>query len=228
MQRLLTVVTTVAILLVATAAFGTVFLYEDFETMPAGWQETGSHGLWHLETYRSVSGSQSAAYNWGGAAAPYPTYNTGSINWGTLYSAPVDVTGASAVYFDVNSWLHTENGPGWTSYGFDLARIGVYDTFLNPVFVFGPDINYFAHSVWMHISSPNFKPWLDSSAVSQFCLGFHFDTVDANLNDFEGWYLDDLRIHDGETPPIPEPSTWLLLSTGLLGVGAAARKRFFG
>ena len=53
-------------------------------------------------------------------------------------------------------------------------------------------------------------------------------TVDDFDNDYEGWYLDDLTIHDGETPPIPEPSTWLLLSTGLLGVGAAARKRFFG
>jgi hypothetical protein len=52
--------------------------------------------------------------------------------------------------------------------------------------------------------------------------------ADAIEDSCEGWYLDDLLIHDGETPPIPEPSTWLLLSTGVLGVGAAARKRFFG
>ena len=50
MKRLLTVVTTVAILLVATAAFGTVFLYEDFETMPADWYQDGTDLLWHLDS----------------------------------------------------------------------------------------------------------------------------------------------------------------------------------
>ena len=228
MQRLLTVVTTVAILLVATAAFGTVFLYEDFETMPADWYQDGSNLLWHLDSYRSVSGSQSAAYNLPTAAAPGRTYNTGSTNWGTLYSAAVDVTGAPAVYFDVWSWLETENLDYTPAPGFDLAVIGVYDVLMNPVFAFGPDINGFRHSTWEYLSSNDFKPALDSYALSQFRLGFYFDTVDDFDNDYEGWYLDDLTIHDGETPPIPEPSTWLLLSTGLLGVGAAARKRFFG
>ncbi len=228
MKRLLTVVTTVAILLVGTAASGTVFLYEDFETMPADWSQDGTHGLWHLDTYRSAGGNYSAAYNLPTAAAPGRTYNTGTSNWGTLYSAAVDVTGAPAVYFDVWSWLETENVGYAPAPTFDRALIGVYDVAMNPVFMFGPDINAFADSAWEHLFSNDFKPVLDSYAVSQFRLGFYFDTIDDEANDYEGWYLDDLRVHDGETPPIPEPSTWLLLSTGLLGVGAAARKRFFG
>jgi hypothetical protein len=197
--------------------------------MPAGWEAKGSADmLWHLETYRSVSGSQSAAYNWTPAAASYPTYDTGAPNWATAFSPVVDVTGAPAVYFDVWSWLQTENPDFSPAPAFDRAVIGVYDAALNPVFSFGPDINGFRHSMLEYLSSNDFKPGLDSYALSQFRLGFYFDTVDGLFNDFEGWYLDDLRIHDGETPPIPEPSTWLLLSTGLLGAGAAARKRLFG
>ncbi len=228
MKRLLTVVLTAALLFGASAASGTVFLYEDFESPLVDWWQSGSHGLWHLDTYRSAGGNYSAAYNLPTAGAPGRTYNTGISNYGTMYSAAVDVTGASAVYFDVYSWLQTENADYTPAPWFDLAVIGVYDVAMNPVFAFGPDINGFRHSMWEYLSSNDFKPVLDSYAVSQFRLGFYFDTVDALANDFEGWYLDDLTIHDGETPPIPEPSTWLLLSTGLLGVGAAARKRFFG
>lgn len=231
MRTALAVVAAAAVLLVASVASGTVFLYEDFESgPPADWWQSGTPGLWHVESYRSVSGGWSAAYNWTPAAAPYPTYNTGDWNYGTMYSAAVDVAGASAVYFDVWSWLETENPDYTYDPSFDMAKIGVYDVAFNPVFQFAPDINDFTHATWLHLASVDFKSLLDSHAVSQFRLGFYFDTVDAMYNDYEGWYLDDLRIWDGEDtpPPIPEPSTWLLLSTGLLGVGAAARKRFFG
>ena len=131
-------------------------------------------------------------------------------------------------YTDFRKMIETENLDGASSPAFDRALIGVYDAGFNPVLAFGPDINYFPHSNWEHLFSNDFKPALDSYAVTQFRLGFYFDTIDASFNDYEGWYIDDLRIHDGETPPIPEPSTWLLLSTGLLGIGAAARRRFFG
>ena len=228
MKRSLTVVAAFSILLLAASASGTVFLYEDFEDATVDWWQDGSHLLWHGDTYRSAGGNYSAAYNFPLAGAPGRTYNTGTHNWGTLYSAAVDVTGAPAVYFDVWSWLQTENPDGASSPAFDRALIGVYDAGFNPVFAFGPDINYFPHSNWEHLFSNDFKPALDSYAVTQFRLGFYFDTIDASFNDYEGWYIDDLRIHDGETPPIPEPSTWLLLSTGLLGIGAAARRRFFG
>ena len=227
MKRLLTAGLVAALLLGASAASGTVFLNEGFEGDVSNWWVTADC-LWHPETYRSHSGSWSAAYNNGGN--PDYTYNTGSSNWGYLYSPVVDITGASELYMSVWSWLETENAPGDTSYMWDVARVAVYDPSFNYEFGFDEmDFNYFPHSTWVHAESEeDVKPTFDFYGVSQFRLGFYFDTGDAIGNDYEGWYLDDLYIHDGETPPIPEPSTWLLLSTGLLGVGAAARKRFFG
>jgi hypothetical protein len=59
-------------------------------------------------------------------------------------------------------------------------------------------------------------------------LGFGFDSVDEYNNNYEGWYIDDVLLTDGETPPVPEPSTLILLGTGLLGAGAVLRKRVRG
>lgn len=37
-------------------------------------------------------------------------------------------------------------------------------------------------------------------------IRFRFDTVDAQFNDFEGWYIDDVRIDEGDVPsPTPTP-----------------------
>lgn len=227
MKHVFTVLLAAALIMSAGSASGVVFLYEDFEGDVSDWLITPG-SLWHLETYRSHSSSHSAAYNTG---APLYTYDTGGPNWGTLYSPVVDITGASALYMDVWSWLETENIPEQQYYTWDKATVAVYDPM--GVYEFGfdeMDANYFPHTQWVHlVSEDDVKPVFDFYGVTQFRLGFCFNTVDSTFNDYEGWYLDDLYIHDGgETPPIPEPSTWLLLSTGLLGVGAAARRRLFG
>ncbi len=206
----------------SAVASATVFLHEDFEAPLADWWHvTGD--LWHVDSYRANSGVQSLTYNTGD---PYYDYDTGSANYGVAWSAPVDVTGATEVYMDFASWLQTENYAGYDYYQFDIAHVEIYDIDRNYKFSFQPDVNYFAHETWNMFYSDDFKPMLDTFALSQFRVGFYFDTVDSVDNMYEGWYIDDLTIHDGGTPPVPEPSTWLLLSTGLLGVVPIARRKF--
>jgi len=165
----------------------------------------------------------SMAYNWGDPWYDYCTFPF--ANYGRAWSPVVDVTGAGAVYMDFASWLETENSAGEPDYMFDIAHVEVFDTDYNYKFTFTPDINYFAHGQWNYLESNNFKPTLDMYGLSEFRAAFYFDTVDNMFNLYEGWYVDDVLIHDGEAPPIPEPSTWLLLSTGLIGAVPFVRRK---
>ncbi len=214
----------VAILMTWSAvASATVFLHEDFEGPLVDWWHVDGD-LWHVEDYRSNSATHSLAYNWGD---PWYNYYTLGANYGIAWSAAVDVTGASEVYLDFASWLQTENGVDQDTYDYDTAHVEIYDVNRNYAFTFQPDVNYFAHSTWNMLYTNDFKPLLDVHGLSQFRVGFYFDTVDFMDNMHEGWYIDDVTIHDGQTPPpVPEPSTWMLLSTGLLGMVPIARRKF--
>jgi len=212
-----------ALLLSAPVASATVLLYEDFEgSLDDWWHDTGD--LWHVEDYRSYTGNNSLAYNWGD---PFYDYWTPPFaNSGHAYSAVVDATGASEVYMEFASWLETENTAGQSQYWYDIAHVELYDTDLNYAATLTPDINYFAQGQWNYLYTINLRPMLDDHSLDQFRVGFYFDTVDWMDNIHEGWYVDDLRITDGgQTPPVPEPSTWLLLSTGLVGAVPFVRRK---
>lgn len=226
MRRALVAFTVVALMLFAGSASAVTFLYEDFESGAPGWQHW-TDDLWHLESYRSYGGSYSAAYNRG--LYGYYDYDTGYANYGEMFSPVLNFPSATSIVMDFYSWLDTENGTGDFSYVFDNARVGIYTEDYIPLMHFDPDINFFDHQTWMHLVTPDLKPWFDSLGYSSYRMGFYFDTIDASFNDYEGWYIDDVTFSgDVGGPVVPEPSTLLLLGTGILGFGVVARRKFLG
>jgi hypothetical protein len=208
------------VFLFAATASATIFLYEDFEGSVPGWKTGGQingqpGSLWHLEDHRSHGGKRSAAYNTGG---PYYNYDVGT-SWGIVASPWIDLSTASNVYLHFWSWLETENAPLEYDVAFFMLKVGG-----TPWFPLAPDIQEFPQGQWNHLTA-------DLSALAGLPavrLGFAFDSVDEYSNNYEGWYVDDVLLTDGETPPVPEPSTLILLGTGLLGAGAVLRRRARG
>jgi len=209
----------VAALLFATGASATIFLHEGFEGPAAGWQVYGQingepGSLWHRETHRSYMGDWSAAYNTGD---PDYDYDVG-VSWGLLASPWLDLSSASHVYLSFWSWLETENAP----YEYDLSLFVLKADGL-PWVPLPPDIQTFPQSEWNHLGA-NLSAL---AGLPEVRIGFLFDSVDDYDNDHEGWYIDNVLLTDGATPPppVPEPSTLILLSSGLLGAGAVLRRR---
>ncbi|MCX6354275.1 MAG: S8 family serine peptidase [Candidatus Aureabacteria bacterium] len=164
----------------ATTKDGAVMLDDSVENGDNGWAATG---LWHRSGNRSSSPSSSWYYGQEGSW----TYDTGDTSKGTLTSQEVDLSSYEDALLTFSYYRQVE------SYG------GSYD-------ITSVDASKDGGSNWTTVwlldsSTPNAASWADSGAVmlSSFAgakvrLRFSFDSVDGTNNQFEGWYVDNIRV----------------------------------
>jgi hypothetical protein len=151
---------------------------QDFSAgLPAGWSATG---LWHISTACPPPGACAGA---GGNWAYYGrdnfcNFNTGVTNSGTLTSAPVSlptVPAGGTITMSYCSAKVTENAATW-----DIAEVLVNGTPVGTV--------------------PDSAEWgtqtvsLTQYAGQTVTIGFRFDTVDEQFNDFRGWHVDNIAV----------------------------------
>ena len=182
---------------VATAQ--TELFHEDFESGLGRWSATS---MWHLESEADTCGSVLAPFPSPGTAARYgqTTFNcnfNGDHSGDLTLLAPVSIpTWAGDVRLTYWTWEETEceqlNGePG--NCGWDHRTVSVSadggQTWTDVAF--GGE-----EQVWRLVT-------VDLSAYrgEDVLLRLTFDTVDSLWNDFQGWYVDDVRIeYDPPTP----------------------------
>jgi len=169
----------------ATTLGGLVLMTEDFESGAPGWTRTG---LWHYSSQRYNSPATSAAYNNG------VNYNTGAANSGSLISPPIDLPLADDTLLLFNSWFQTE-----ILNQYDVKRVEISLDGTNWTTLSQLDSAASNQLIWT-------QQGVDISlyAGQPIQLRFFFDTVDSILNNYEGWYVDDVRImtNAANQPPV--------------------------
>lgn len=170
-------VTDVDVIFNGSIGDGTVDFFDDMESGENGWTTEGPTSLWHQSNNRFASPTTSWYYGQEGVF----NFNTGSANSGRLISPSIDLTGASASAFLEFSHFASVEGMPWEH---PIVQVSTDDG-ANWTTVF--EENNTLQFVYRLVDI--------SAFVGQIIrIGFFFDTIDAIANDFEGWYVDDVRV----------------------------------
>lgn len=154
-----------------------------------GWRKDG---LWHVTRRHAAEGA--AAYWYGDEATG--TYDTGGPHRGALESPVIDLAALAAPKLAFDEWVDVETAPDR-----DRLRVSVID-------VGDPGRVVVLDKVTGSTGGAFATRLLDLAPLAgrQVRLRFEVDTVDANANRGEGWFVDRVRIFgDGAAPPPPPP-----------------------
>lgn len=153
-------------------------VYTDDMSAAGEWIVAGTPNpsLWH----RTQRRSNSPTYAWWYGKETTGTYNTGSANWGTLTTS-IDLAGYAEAVLSFAEWSQVEPTPT-----FDRTRVEASTDGATWITVFE---SHGTNGVWAERSVD-----LTAYAGQSLQLRFYFDTHDPVLNDFEGWYVDDVKV----------------------------------
>lgn len=171
-----------------------------FDSVEGGIGAWTATGLWHREQDPSpIDDPDGSFYWWFGEQSNGDEYYF-SAKSGSLTSPKFTLPVGQTYYLSFNYAYQTETkNPFWDQ---RWVQIRVGDGPFTSLYQLYDDVMTGPGAPVWHTS-----PWIDLSAYAgkQIQIRFFFDTVDASFakpdNDFEGWYIDDIRIA-AQPPPI--------------------------
>jgi len=190
----------------AVPAFDDTLLVEDAESGGLGWRATG---LWHLSARRSAGGGHSW---WYGQEAT-GDYNTGGRTLGSLTSPAVDLTASNGAIIE---WDQYFDGEGFGA-AIDLgSNTGAYLNADSGRLMISADSGVSWRTI-SHVAHNSPTAAFDTHKVNLTAytgqivrLRFDFDTFDADSNDHEGWFIDNIRVSQLGIagPPVTTLAQW--------------------
>ena len=183
-----------------------VVFVDNLEGDLSGWRvevSTSGSGVAFHPTIHRAAGGQVA---WYFGREGLWNYDTTFAEWSTLETPPITLAEGGTYYLEFKHWRSAEDGIDWREppYYFDPGFAYVRDAATSEVFQVG-------------FAFHNTNGWETRRIdVSRFAgrtvrVGFYFDTWTRDNNDFEGWYLDDVRVLESEnvnTPPTGADPRW--------------------
>ena len=163
---------------------------DNAEDAGAGWAATG---MWHRTTRRAATGS----YSWWFGDEATGTYDTGARTFGGLTSPVIDLGGVAAAVVEWDQMFRGEGfgpsvdlgfGSGAPYLNADAGRLmiradgGSWKT-----------LTHLAHNNSTE-SFEHFQINLSRFVGALIELRFDFDTIDGGSNNFEGWFVDNVRV----------------------------------
>lgn len=175
----------IPIALFSPALAATTFYSNDLESDVSDWSTTGQ---WHVTTDRSSSPTHSFYFGMeNGNGTADNSYDTGTVASGQLTSPSILLPSTLNVTLRFWSFWGGEGG----SFEHPIVRV-----------IHGNG-STLAYEDTGGAGSGNVSVSLSQYSGQTVQLAFIWDTVDSGINDFEGWYVDDVTITDEATPDAP-------------------------
>ncbi len=193
------------IVVFATSA-GTIVFEDTMENGQGSWTIEGDESLWHLSQLRA--NSPTTAWYYGQEESR--NYDTGASNRGYLVSPAINLIDADEVMLTFAEWSELQSNED-----FDRTRVQVSTDGEIWQTVFeshGTDASWVKQTV-------SLSPYIERSGVIH--LRFWFDTVNDRFNNYEGWFIDDVRVLVAKrtTPGEERPMANLVMRTENIGFG---------
>jgi len=182
--------------------------FDNVESGEDGWTTSG---LWHITEHRSESSSHAWYYGQEGTW----NYNTGVTNSGSIETPPISLCGFSTAKLKFYSWYQTEPQAAYIN-SYDVKYVYILNeagTTLRRYQIIDPAYAAPAGYKLEQVMNSWNELEIDLTPfVGQVIkVKFFFDTRDSQFNNYEGWYVDDIKVAGDYEFPVNEATLMVRL-----------------